>query len=201
MGMKTALAASAIALLSTAASAQISFTTTGSVSFTQLFNPDGGVFASGAYTSGDTGYFTADTDGRFSLTYLGQESTYDDGVRIVSNGMTLHESDAIGTSIVGDMTMGGMLDFTFFGSGGDDVANGVVTSGHSTFAVLGRNVTTSAGTFAYIVGYNDSYRHDDWDDFVIGINPMAPVPEPSSYALLLAGLGVVGFAARRRLGR
>jgi hypothetical protein len=30
---------------------------------------------------------------------------------------------------------------------------------------------------------------------------MAPGPEPSSYALLLAGLGVVGFAARRRLGR
>ena len=72
--------------------------------------------------------------------------------------------------------------------------------GHSSFSVLGRNVTTSAGTFAYIVGYNDAYHHDDWDDFVIGINPLA-VPEPSSYALLLAGLGVVGFSARRRLGR
>ena len=32
------------------------------------------------------------------------------------------------------------------------------------------------------------------DDFVFTL----PVPEPESYAMLLAGLGVVGFAARRR---
>jgi hypothetical protein len=201
MGMKTVLAASAIALISGAAQAQISFTTTGSVTFTQTFDPDGGVFASGAYTSGDLGYFTADTTGRFSLTYLGQESTYDDGVHIVSNGQALHESDAVGTSIWGNMTAGSLLDFTFFSNGVDDISNGMGMKGDSSFAVLGRNVTTSAGTFAYVVGYNDPYHHDDWDDFVIGINPMAPVPEPSSYAMLLAGLGVVGFAARRRLGR
>ncbi|QPF76199.1 PEP-CTERM sorting domain-containing protein [Roseateles sp. DAIF2] len=30
---------------------------------------------------------------------------------------------------------------------------------------------------------------------------LAPVPEPGSYALLLAGLGVVGLVSRRRLGR
>jgi hypothetical protein len=29
---------------------------------------------------------------------------------------------------------------------------------------------------------------------------MAPVPEPETYALMLAGLGLVGFASRRRLG-
>jgi PEP-CTERM motif len=201
MGMKTVLAASAIALISGAAQAQISFTTTGNVTFTQTFDPDGGVFASGAYTSGDLGYFTADADTGYSLTYLGQESTYDDGVRIVANGQTLTESSAIGSWISGMATMGSLLDFTFFSSGGDDVANGVGMSGHSSFALLGRDVTTSAGTFAYLVGYNDAYHHDDWDDFVIGINPTALVPEPSSYALLLAGLGVVGFAARRRLGR
>jgi hypothetical protein len=33
--------------------------------------------------------------------------------------------------------------------------------------------------------------------FVVGSN-MAPIPEPETYALMLAGLGVVGFMARRR---
>jgi len=29
---------------------------------------------------------------------------------------------------------------------------------------------------------------------------LTPIPEPSTYALMLAGLGVVGFVARRRKG-
>lgn len=199
MGKKTALAASTIALLSGAASAQISFTNTGSVLFTETFNPDGGVFSAGSFTAGETGFFTAETNGQFSLTYLGQESSYADGVRINNNGQTLTESAAIGTSIVGPMTSGSLLDFTFFASGGDDVPNGETISGHSSFALLDRNVTTPAGTFAYVVGYNDSFRHDDWDDYVIGINSIVPIPEPSVYALILAGLGAMGFAARRKL--
>ena len=32
---------------------------------------------------------------------------------------------------------------------------------------------------------------------VVGLN-VAPVPEPETYALLLAGLGAVGFISRRR---
>jgi len=30
------------------------------------------------------------------------------------------------------------------------------------------------------------------------VSPMAAIPEPQTYALLLAGLGLLGFAARRR---
>jgi len=33
------------------------------------------------------------------------------------------------------------------------------------------------------------------------VNFLAPVPEPETYAMLLGGLGVIGFVARRRRGR
>lgn len=31
-----------------------------------------------------------------------------------------------------------------------------------------------------------------------GVTPVAPVPEPETYAMLLSGLGLLGFAARRK---
>jgi PEP-CTERM motif len=34
---------------------------------------------------------------------------------------------------------------------------------------------------------------------IITIDPILPVPEPKTYAMLLAGLGLVGFSARRRM--
>jgi hypothetical protein len=45
--------------------------------------------------------------------------------------------------------------------------------------------------FTALVNYEDDAA------FVVGSN-MAPIPEPETYALMLAGLGVVGFMARRR---
>ena len=41
------------------------------------------------------------------------------------------------------------------------------------------------------------YMAFDGDLRIYEISP-APVPEPETYALMLAGLGLVGFAARRR---
>jgi hypothetical protein len=33
---------------------------------------------------------------------------------------------------------------------------------------------------------------------VVGVKAVQAIPEPETYALMLAGLGVVGFMARRR---
>ena len=57
---------------------------------------------------------------------------------------------------------------------------------------------TLGGTYDLILGFNDGLRVDsDYDDMVVGLKVVA-IPEPETYALLMAGLGVVGFVARRR---
>lgn len=48
----------------------------------------------------------------------------------------------------------------------------------------GARESTRLGTYLFALGYN------------ISVAP--PIPEPSTYALILAGLGAVGFLARRR---
>jgi hypothetical protein len=57
---------------------------------------------------------------------------------------------------------------------------------------------TKGGLYDLVIGFNDSLAVDgDYDDFVIGLTVTA-VPEPETFALMLAGLGAIGFIARRR---
>lgn len=56
------------------------------------------------------------------------------------------------------------------------------------------------GTSSYgdLMGSSATFSHIDWIESVLGHSVTAPIPEPGTYALLLAGLGVVGGIARRR---
>jgi len=45
---------------------------------------------------------------------------------------------------------------------------------------------------------NEDVSPDVEDRWIAAFAPMAPVPEPSEYALFFAGLGVLGIAMRRR---
>lgn len=47
-------------------------------------------------------------------------------------------------------------------------------------------------------GLGTSTNGTNNDYLVWGVNVATPVPEPETYVLLLAGLGLLGFAARRR---
>ncbi|MDR5172929.1 PEP-CTERM sorting domain-containing protein [Methylobacillus sp. Pita2] len=61
------------------------------------------------------------------------------------------------------------------------------------------------GTFVYLNNGNDRSQltGTDWNTTLGGdlafTATLAPVPEPSVYGLMLAGLGLVGFAARRKM--
>ena len=83
---------------------------------------------------------------------------------------------------------------------------------------LGWNGSTVEGSiFSYLVAHGFDvhakylfFRSGEYDgsglstngtnnDYLVwGVNVAAPIPEPETYAMLLAGLGLLGFAARRR---
>jgi hypothetical protein len=50
----------------------------------------------------------------------------------------------------------------------------------------------------HLVFRDTSLNTDNTDALVDNVSVMAAVPEPETYAMLLAGLGLIGFAARRR---
>ncbi|MCV2362778.1 PEP-CTERM sorting domain-containing protein [Paucibacter sp. DJ1R-11] len=67
-----------------------------------------------------------------------------------------------------------------------------LTSGNS-FQILEGSGPTIAGNYTITVS-GISNRNNSFYTFNVDVSP---VPEPSSYALLMVGLGVVGFMARR----
>jgi len=60
------------------------------------------------------------------------------------------------------------------------------------FPWYGAGSTLIGNTFTF------NYNNEDYYLGAIKIAAVTPVPEPQTYALMLAGLGAVGFAARRR---
>ncbi|MBJ7313674.1 FxDxF family PEP-CTERM protein [Rugamonas sp. CCM 8940] len=69
----------------------------------------------------------------------------------------------------------------------------VTTDGPQLFTGLEEAPTFKLGTFALTEGGQGPGR------YTLTIKDIsAPVPEPETYAMLLAGMGIVGFAARRR---
>jgi hypothetical protein len=67
-----------------------------------------------------------------------------------------------------------------------------------------QNVSTQNFTFANITGYDSTNYTANFfqsgNDYNLNFTATAtaPVPEPETYALMLAGLGLVGFQVRRR---
>ncbi|MES2500826.1 MAG: PEP-CTERM sorting domain-containing protein [Pseudomonadota bacterium] len=100
------------------------------------------------------------------------------------------------------------IDFALFdGNGGDtwfsrsvDLSSIAGANNNASFAF--RVVATFAPTTtSYAASRSTSaYAGGTWrfDAVTVTGAAVAPVPEPETYALLLAGLGLVGFAARRR---
>jgi hypothetical protein len=164
----------------------------------------------GAQGSGSWGSLFTTSAGTFYATYLGQESGYVNSFSLGSGSGTLFESNSLGTTISQSVGVG-TVSFSFSDnqSASHVFHNGDQGNPFGFVIMQGQNSTYSAfGHFDYLLGFNDSWVQGfagntagdaDYDDFVVGVSfEAAPVPEPESYAMLLAGLGLLGLSVRRR---
>jgi hypothetical protein len=87
-----------------------------------------------------------------------------------------------------------------FVSGGPSAEYGgsaISVVGNTVFGAEGNGTVQFIGTFTSISWTNPVF--ENWYGFDVGIAGVAnPVPEPATYALMAAGLGAMGWIARRR---
>jgi PEP-CTERM motif len=201
--MKRTVIAAALVALAGAANAGAVWVPTTNVNLTQSFNNIAGLPTLPVGTALTIGDLWTTSPVTVTFTYLGQESSFSDKFHLLINGQNLLESDPVGSSVSAG-SLGGYVNFSFEGDNGKFATNGGAKAPGTSIGLIGTNLTVTsgaaAGTYAFVLGYNDSAGTatlGDWDDFVVGVN-IAPIPEPETYALMLAGLGVMGFIARRR---
>ena len=206
--MKHVLSALALAAVTMGAQAQVSFS--GGVDRVDLngYNPNGsaGLF-SPTPVGGREDSAISSTGGNLTATFLGFEALHSDTFTFSLGSGTLTNKGPLHASISG-LVGAGLLDFTFRDTAdGTSVGNGQGLGDYTSYAVLGSFSSgtfvpyTMGGTYDLILGFNDGARVDaDYDDMVVGLK-VTPVPEPETYALMLAGLGALGFVSRRRKAR
>jgi hypothetical protein len=159
--------------------------------------------------------FTATASGPISAYFLGSGASYDESLGLLVNGTQVgpvgldNHSTPYGTELTfGNVSAGDSLVFfinvvdtseTYYSqqSLNDDGANHIYSASYTGDAANG----VPAGTY---VGFEDlPARGADWnytdEQFAFTNVSSAPaVPEPANAALLMAGLGLMGFVARRR---
>lgn len=139
------------------------------------------------------------TEGTVTAEYLGKEAGYTNLFTITGADATLSTATSSygifgGDNISAPAAVGNNEVLALFSS----VQNGKHPAG--TLFILNEDGTQALGLF------NDRGSRDkDFDDMVVrfsGINglgdPVTPIPEPGTFALLGAGLGLMSFVSRRR---
>ena len=191
--------ATVLFIVSGSVSAGLSFVVTDTATRTEAFNI-GGFATLPIGSSLSVGHldFAGPGSQMITYTFLGQESGYNNKFYDVSGGNALFESDPIGTSVSSWVNILGPLSFKFEGNVDKFAVNGGPWDKGTSIGLIGTNMQVGSTVYDFVIGYNDSAGQKylgDWDDFVIGVSA---VPEPETYAMLLIGLGLIGFSLRNQ---
>ena len=138
----------------------------------------------------------------------------------VNNGRGTHATEVNGASIAGSSDVqnsyfgkvnGGSTDGdNWSGQTTADTTKSLATAQNFWFLTTSSTSTTTQATksvFGYDLDGNGSIGTGEFGEWSVNAaagtitfaNPAMPVPEASTYGMMLAGLGLVGFMARRRL--
>jgi hypothetical protein len=202
--MKRILSALALAACAAGAQAQVTFVDGTERAAFLNYTPNGTAANLGPVVGGREDAMINTTAGILTATFLGFEAIDTDTFTFTLSSGTLSNKGAPGASISGPVSAG-PLNFTFADLfQGTTIGNGQNLGDFTSYAVLGSfagaafTPFTLGGAYDLILGFNDGMRVDsDYDDIVVGLK-VAAIPEPETYALLLAGLGAMGFLQRRR---
>ena len=207
--MRRILTAFVLATVAASAGAQVTFSGGTDQLFTGVFDPSGTILTTPpVLTGGKRNASISTTAGVLTVTFLGFEAQDTDTLFKTGFGTLTNKTATPDFTSLSGIVPATTFDFTFTDTAtGATVGNGGLGGGlgmFDSYMVLGTGTGagfvpyTKNGLYDLVIGFNDALEVDgDYDDLVIGVRVTA-VPEPETYALMLAGLGVIGFIARRR---
>ncbi len=147
--------------------------------------------------------------GAITATFEGLSAAYTSMIRLASADFTSgwvlpNQSTAVGTTFnFGSLAAGAHFGFDLLVSDTSDTWHTGAASGNSDGVVHANAVENWNGTGRTYVAFEDQRGGGDRDfnDYTFSFTnaPMVnAVPEPENYVMLLAGLGMIGWIARRR---
>ena len=151
------------------------------------------VSANAAFTvSGDLD--SSDTAELYSFLGTSLTPSFSDYITVSFDGLR----DFVGT--ISGNSPGGTIDFSVFNIVSstditDTIATGTIDNGAVKFAFADLTGTTFGGTYLlHIAGTKTGASAS----YTGSLSAISPVPEAETYSMMLAGLGLMGFVARRR---
>lgn len=145
------------------------------------------------------------TTGEVSITFLSSNAAYNSDLYLLGFNSVIFNNKTSKPlqTFTGFFEAGTELVFNLYvNTTGNSFANGAASRNRDNIIHAGYQKLSG---HAVVVGFEDIFfgGDRDYNDFVfllgnVNVGPLSPVPEPSTYALMVAGLALVGASSKRK---